>query len=151
MKIVVERCIGQTLIYLKNIGLFGVRGVGMKLSEKIKIKIEGKDWKFSEIANVKNTTKVLATEILADMTALERLDILEEVTITEEWVGTNFNTMFTAITLQEIEAEIAQIISLMLSSATINFGGNKNEISEGSLGGKSHQERSTDEKKDSEE
>tara|TARA_R110002110_G_scaffold53902_2_gene155157 strand:+ start:307 stop:678 length:372 start_codon:yes stop_codon:yes gene_type:complete len=123
----------------------------MNLSEKIKIKIEGKDWKFSEIANVKATTEILANEIMADMTALERLEILQEVTITEEWVGTSFNTMFTAITLQEIEGEVAQIISLMLSSATINFGGNKNDISEGSMGGKPHKERTTDEKKDSEE
>ena len=123
----------------------------MNLSEKIKIKIEGKDWKFSEIANVKATTEILANEIMADMTALERLEILQEVTITEEWVGTSFNTMFTAITLQEIEGEVAQIISLMLSSATINFGGNKNDISKGSLGGKPHKERTADEKKDSEE
>tara|TARA_R110000824_G_scaffold9772_3_gene43208 strand:+ start:212 stop:583 length:372 start_codon:yes stop_codon:yes gene_type:complete len=123
----------------------------MNLSEKIKIKIEGKDWKFSEIANVKATTEILANEIMADMTALERLEILQEVTITEEWVGTSFNTMFTAITLQEIEGEVAQIISLMLSSATINFGGNKNDISEGSMGGKPHKERTADEKKDSEE
>ena len=123
----------------------------MNLSEKIKIKIEGKDWKFSEIANVKATTEILANEIMADMTALERLEILQEVTIAEEWVGTSFNTMFTAITLQEIEGEVAQIISLMLSSATINFGGNKNDISEGSMGGKPHKERTADEKKDSEE
>ena len=123
----------------------------MKLEERIKIKIEGKDWKFSEIANVKTTTKTLATEILSEMTALERLEILEDVVITKDWVGMDFKIMFAALSLQEIEAEIAQIISLMLSSATINFGGNKNEISEISMGGKPHQERSADEKKDSEE
>tara|TARA_R110000765_G_scaffold416662_1_gene518616 strand:+ start:655 stop:1026 length:372 start_codon:yes stop_codon:yes gene_type:complete len=123
----------------------------MSLSEKIKTKIEERDWSFTEIANIKNTTELLATEILSDMTALERLGILQDVTITEEWVGGSFNTMFSQIAHREIKGEIAQVISLMLNSATVNFGGNKNDISEGSMGGKPHKERTTDEKEDSEE
>jgi hypothetical protein len=51
--------------------------------------------------------------------------------------------------LTSLKGEIAEVIKNMLSKATINFGGNNNEISERSMGGKSHQERTSDEEEDS--
>jgi hypothetical protein len=49
----------------------------------------------------------------------------------------------------KLSGEIAGVIREMLDTATVDFGGNKNEISEGSMGGKPHKERTTNEKKSS--
>jgi len=49
----------------------------------------------------------------------------------------------------KLSGEIAGVIRIMLNTATVDFGGNENEISEGSMGGKPHKERTTDEKKNS--
>ena len=55
----------------------------------------------------------------------------------------------------KLSGDIAEAITEMLGEATISFGnenngGNENEISERSVGGKSHKKRTTDEKKNSE-
>jgi len=48
-----------------------------------------------------------------------------------------------------LSGEVAQTIRELLQGATISFGGNNNEISERSVGGESHKERPTNEKKSS--
>ena len=42
---------------------------------------------------------------------------------------------------------MAEVVKQMLNSATVNFGGNNNEISENGLGGESNKERPADEEK----
>ena len=58
-----------------------------------------------------------------------------------------FLKKYTKNSLSKKEGEIAGIIREMLNTATVNFGGNNNEISENGLGGESNKKRSADEKK----
>ena len=71
------------------------------------------------------------------------------IRINDNMLGRPFEDIFRDIGLIQIQADVAEVIKQMLSTATVNFGGNNNEISERSLGGKSNQERPSDGKKDS--
>ena len=59
------------------------------------------------------------------------------------------NVSFREAVKIKLRGEIAEVITEMLGEATINFGGNTNEVSEGSVGREAHKERATDEEKDS--
>ena len=67
--------------------------------------------------------------------------------INETFVGHTFEDVMREAVMTTLQGEVAGIIREMLNTATVKFGGNNNEISERSLGGKSHKERTTNEKK----
>ena len=117
------------------------------MKELIKKKVLAKNWTFNEISDLNNTIQILSEEVWSEMTLLERIDLVRDVRINETLVGWDFEHAIREVVLTSLKGEIAEIIKNMLSNATINFGGNNNEISEGSLGGESHKERPTNEKK----
>ena len=117
------------------------------MKELIKKKVLAKNWTFNEISDLTNTIQFLSEEVWSEMTLLERIDLVRDVRINETLVGWDFEHAIREVVLTSLKGEIAEIIKNMLSNATINFGGNNNEISEGSLGGESHKERPTNEKK----
>ena len=117
------------------------------MKELIKKKVLAKNWTFNEISDLANTIQFLSEEVWSEMTILERIDLVRDVRINETLVGWDFEHAIREVVLTSLKGEIAEIIKNMLSNATINFGGNNNEISEGSLGGESHKERPTNEKK----
>lgn len=117
------------------------------MKELIKKKVLAKNWTFNEISDLANTIQFLSEEVWSEMTLLERIDLVRDVRINETLVGWDFEHAIREVVLTSLKGEIAEIIKNMLSNATINFGGNNNEISEGSLGGESHKERPTNEKK----
>ena len=119
------------------------------MKELIKKKVLAKNWTFNEISDLANTIQFLSEEVWSEMTILERIDLVRDVRINETLVGWDFEHAIREVVLTSLKGEIAEIIKNMLSNATINFGGNNNEISEGSLGGESHKERPTNEKKSS--
>ena len=119
------------------------------MKELIKKKVLAKNWTFNEISDLANTIQFLSEEVWSEMTLLERIDLVRDVRINETLVGWDFEHAIREVVLTSLKGEIAEIIKNMLSNATINFGGNNNEISEGSLGGESHKERPTNEKKNS--
>jgi len=83
------------------------------------------------------------------MTLIERFKMVEDVRIKETYVGQLYIDVLREMVQISLKAEVAGTIKQLLNTATVNFGGNKNEISERSMGGKPHKERTTDEKKDS--
>ena len=119
------------------------------MKELIKKKVLAKSWTFNEISDLAATIKVLSEEVWSEMTLLERIDLVRDIRINENLVGWDFEHAIREVVLTSLKGEIAEVIKNMLSKATINFGGNNNEISEGSLGGESYQERPTNEKKSS--
>tara|TARA_R100000149_G_C5878985_1_gene143342 strand:- start:1909 stop:2280 length:372 start_codon:yes stop_codon:yes gene_type:complete len=119
------------------------------LKELIKKKVLAKSWTFNEISDLTVTIKVLSEEVWSEMTLLERIDLVRDIRINENLVGWDFEHAIREVVLTSLKGEIAEVIKNMLSKATINFGGNNNEISERSMGGKSHQERTSDEEEDS--
>jgi len=115
----------------------------------IKNKVLARSWTFTEISNLKETIDKLCNEIYSESKLTERFDLIREIRINESYVGYVFEDVMREAVNTKLSGEIAGVIRDMLSNATIDFGGNKNEISEGSMGGKPHKERSSNEKKDS--
>lgn len=119
------------------------------MNDTVKQKVLARNWSFNEIANLNQTIESLATDIYEEMKLIERFELIREVRIKETYVGEVFEDVMKQTVLLALRAEVAETIRNMLDNATVNFGGNKNEISERSVGGKPHKERTTDEKNDS--
>ena len=117
--------------------------------DEIRKKVLARDWTFNEISNLKTTIESLSKTIYLEMKLQERFELLREVRINENFVGHTFEDVMREAVMTNLQGEVAGIIREMLNTATVNFGGNNNEISERSMGGKPHKERSTDEEKDS--
>ena len=117
------------------------------MKELIKKKVLAKNWTFSEISDLNNTIQILSEEVWSEMTLHERIDLVRDIRINENLVGMGFEHAIKEVVITYLKGDIAQVIKNMLSKATVNFGGNNNEISEGSMGRESHKERPANEKK----
>tara|TARA_R100000231_G_C5291421_1_gene154725 strand:+ start:137 stop:511 length:375 start_codon:yes stop_codon:yes gene_type:complete len=120
-----------------------------EIAELIKEKILKRVWSFEQISNLKETVKSISSEIYSELPISKRVIMIREVRINEDCLGMSIEDTIRNIGLTYLNGEIALVVKEMLSKATIDFGGNKNEISERSMGGKSHKERPADEKNDS--
>ena len=59
----------------------------------------------------------------------------KDVRINENMVGRTYEDMFRDIGIIQIQADVAEVIKQMLNTATVNFGGNNNEVYENGMGG----------------
>lgn len=123
---------------------------GLMNKEMIRLKVLSKAWTFSEISNLKETINYICEEIYNESTITERFELVRDLKINDVFIGKSFEDAFREAIKIQLSGDIAGVITEMLGEATINFGGNKNEISERSLGGEPHSQRTTDEKKNSE-
>jgi len=121
------------------------------LREQITKKFLSKTWTFNEISNLISTIETLSNEVYSELNLVSRFEMVRETKINDTMVGSYYPDVLRDMCLTHIKAEVAGTIRNMLGEATVNFGGNSNEVSEGSVGGKSHKKRTTDEKKNSEE
>jgi hypothetical protein len=119
------------------------------VNDIIKQKVLAKNWTFNEIADLKQTIESLATDIYEEMKLIERFDLIREIRIKETYVGEVFEDVMKQTVMIALRAEVADTVRNMLNNATVNFGGNKNEISERSVVGESNEERSSTTKKNS--
>ena len=115
----------------------------------IKLKVLSRSWSFSEISNLKETINYICEEVYNESTIGERFELIRELKINDVFIGKTFEDAFREAIKIQLSGDIAGVITEMLGEATINFGGNKNEISERSLGGEPHSQRTSDEKKNS--
>lgn len=121
------------------------------MKDLIETKVLSKNWSFTEISNLGETIEVLSKEIFSEINVLERFELIREIKINDNFVGMTFEDAFRETVMIHLKGEIAGVIRVMLDKATVNFGGNKNEVSEGSVGGKPSKKRPADEKKNSKE
>jgi len=119
------------------------------MNEIIKQKVLAKNWTFNEIADLNRTIENLATDVYEEMKLIERFDLIREIRIKETYVGEVFEDVVKQTVLTSLRAEVADTVRNMLNNATVNFGGNKNEVSERSVVGESNEERSSTTKKNS--
>tara|TARA_R100000657_G_C4593993_1_gene51964 strand:+ start:251 stop:616 length:366 start_codon:yes stop_codon:yes gene_type:complete len=119
------------------------------VNEIIKQKVLAKNWTFNEIADLNRTIENLATDVYEEMKLIERFDLIREIRIKETYVGEVFEDVVKQTVLTSLRAEVADTVRNMLNNATVNFGGNKNEVSERSVVGESNEERSSTTKKNS--
>ena len=117
------------------------------MKELIEKKVLGRNWTFNEISNLNDTVANLSQDIYSEMTLIEKFKLVQDLRIKEDYVGAYFEDVLKLTVMTVLNGEIAMTIKQLLNGATINFGGNTNEVSEGSMGGKPHQERPANEKK----
>ena len=117
------------------------------MKDIIKQKVLSKNWSFSEVSDLANSIGILAKEIYIELSLTERFNLVREIRINDNMLGRPFEDIFRDIGLIQIQADVAEVIKQMLSTATVNFGGNNNEVSENGLGGESSKKRSANEKK----
>ena len=115
----------------------------------IKQKVLARDWTFTEISNLKQTIDALCNEIYSESKLSERFELIRDIRINENFVGHTFEDVMREAINTKLSGEIAGVIRNMLNTATVNFGGKNNEISEGSMGGEPQKERTANEKKSS--
>jgi len=120
------------------------------IKDLIQAKVLAKDWTFTEISNLKETIEKLSSNLYSEMSLSERFQLIREVRINDGYVGSMFEDAMRDAIMASLQGEVAGIIREMLNGATVNFRGQTHEISERSVGGKSHQERTTDEKENRE-
>jgi len=118
------------------------------MKEMIRAKVLSKEWTFQEISSLKNTIDMLCSELYSEMTLIDRFNLIREVRINDSFVGSTYEDSMREAVRLTLSGEIAETIRVMLGEATVNFGGNKNEVSKNGLVGESNQERPADEKKE---
>tara|TARA_R100000231_G_scaffold93400_3_gene70113 strand:- start:7970 stop:8365 length:396 start_codon:yes stop_codon:yes gene_type:complete len=118
-----------------------------KMNDLIKQKVLSRNWTFNEISNLKETIGSLSQEIYLELSLPERYDIIRGIRVNEGWVGLVFEDVMREAIMTTLQGDVAGIIRSMLNTATVNFGGNVNEISENGMGGESNKKRSTNAKK----
>ena len=119
------------------------------MKELIRKKVLDRNWSFTEISNLKSTIEQLSREIYSEMTLVERFESIRGIRVNESSVGLELEDVIRETVMTSLQGEVVGIIREMLNTATVNFGGNNNEISERSMGGKPNKKRSTDEKESS--
>jgi uncharacterized ion transporter superfamily protein YfcC len=118
------------------------------MKELIEKKVLSRNWSFNEISDLRNTISLICNDIYSEMSLIEKFKIIDELRIKEDYVGKYFSDVMKEMVYASLQIQIADTIKSLLNTATVNFGGNKNEVSENGLGGESNQERPADEKKE---
>ena len=126
----------------------------MKMSniEKlVKKELLKRTWTFSEIANVSNTVEEITESIRQQIPTKDKIKMVWNVNVFAEEL-TPFGQIYSNVVNATLKEQVAEYVKNALLNAEVLFGEvEKHEISEGSLGGKSSEERKTDEEKPSDE
>jgi hypothetical protein len=135
------------------------------MKDKVEEILSSREWTFADLTNMNQLVRNFSDEIYGSLDSKEKLELVWgntgfELNLYEDYKNgkiTTFGAFFQTLVTEEIQLQVASILQEQLINANVNFSNNKNkeeennDVSEGSLGGKPLKERTTDEKKDSEE
>jgi len=132
-----------------------------KIRDRVKQLLIEKEWTFADLQDMEGIVKefadILEKELdygfIARMCEGEPIvETMKETTGDGMPLYQTFGDLFWVVRQNTLKAWVAQYLKEELMNANVNFnGGNENEVSEGSMGGQSLEERPSDEKTDSEE
>ena len=124
------------------------------MKDKVEKILNSREWTFADLTNMSQLVKDFSEEIYTQLDSKEKLSIVWEKDITNIQ---SFGSFFQTLVTEEIQLQVASTLQEQLLKANVNFSNNKNkeeignEISKGSMGGKSSEKRKTDEASHSEE
>jgi len=122
-----------------------------KIKELVKQELNKKAWTFAEIANVSSTIDNISEAIYDDIPTKDKLNMVWNVDVFAEEL-TPFGQIYSNVIQKTLKEKVAEIVKNELQEAKVSFKeDNKNEVSKGSLGGKSSKTRPTSSKRSSEE
>ena len=118
-----------------------------KIKELVKQELNKKTWTFAEIANVSSTIDNISESIYDDIPTKDKLKMVWNVDVFAEEL-TAFGQIYSDVIQKTLKEKVAEIVKNELQEAKVSFKeDNKNEVSKGSVGGKSSKTRTTDEKR----
>ena len=98
------------------------------MQDKIKTKINSKDWKFHELLKLKNVAKSLSEELYHEVELKDQLELIWDIQVGE---GLTFGKLFKQSVVNKLEEEVMKAFQEKFESATVNF--NENEKSQPAL------------------
>jgi len=87
--------------------------------------VKSRTWSFAEISNMKNTIEILCDEIYNESKLIDRFEMIRDIKINDRFVGFTFEDCVREATKIKLSGEIAEVITDMLSEATISFDVNQ--------------------------
>ena len=122
------------------------------IEDMIKTSVLNKEWTVVELTDIKKAVMVISEEVYSVLSISQKFSLLREYRVKEDYVGMYFDEVIKMVVTTVLKSKVATVINSLLSRAKVDFnlGGEIDEISERSLGGEPHKERSSDEKKDNE-
>jgi hypothetical protein len=136
-------------------------GSDIMISKRVKEMLKGREWTFADLQDMNLVVNQMVENLYDEISAKDKLDMvwnrettdtMSYNTLDNEWIPMPFGVLFQGLVKEELTANVIEVVKIELMSANVNFnGGNKNEVSEGSMGGQSLEERPSNEKTDSEE
>jgi hypothetical protein len=131
------------------------------ISKRVKEMLKGREWTFADLQDMNLVVNQMVENLYDEISAKDKLDMvwnrettdtMSYNTLDNEWIPMPFGVLFQGLVKEELTANVIEVVKIELMSANVNFnGGNKNEVSEGSMGGQSLEKRPSNEKTDSEE
>jgi len=88
------------------------------MKDKIKNKIDGKDWKFHELLKLKNVAKTLSEELYHEVELKDQLELIWDMKVGE---GLTFGKLFKQSVVDKLEEEVMKAFQDKFESATVNF------------------------------
>ena len=88
------------------------------MKDKIKKKINGKEWKFHELLKLKNVAKSLSEELYHEVELKDQLELIWDIQIGE---GLTFGKLFKQSVVDKLEEEVMKAFQEKFESATVNF------------------------------
>ena len=95
------------------------------MQDKIKAKINSKDWKFHELLKLKNVAKTLSEELYHEVELKDQLELIWEMRVKDDLT---FGKLFKESDISKLEDEVMKAFQEKFESATVNF--NENEKSQ---------------------
>ena len=130
----------------------------MMIEEKVKKMLKEKTWTFEDIQNMQRIVNMFVENIQKEMSWEDKVKrILDDIPFSNvdergEPVYMTIGSYLEHMLQASLLTDVAEIMKIELMNANIDFnGGDKNEVSEGSMGGKPSKRSKATRKKDSDE
>jgi len=88
------------------------------MKDKIKKKINSKEWKFHELLKLKNVAKSLSEELYHEVELKDQLELIWDIKVGE---GLTFGKLFKQSVVDKLEEEVMKAFQDKFESATVNF------------------------------
>jgi hypothetical protein len=88
------------------------------MKDKIKDKINSKDWKFHELLKLKNVAKLLSEELYHEVELKDQLELVWDISVGKDLT---FGSLFKQTVIERLEGEVMKAFQEKFESATVNF------------------------------
>lgn len=95
------------------------------MKDKIKDKINSKDWKFHELLKLKNVAKLLSEELYHEVELKDQLELVWDISVGKDLT---FGSLFKQTVIERLEGEVMKAFQEKFESATVNFDGDEETI-----------------------